>query len=274
MDQSVYIVGIGGPSGSGKSTIAEKVAEELDSPFHPVNFDTYFLPDKWPEEEIGDTGVVKPNAELPTGVDFASALRDIHAVKAAAENGEGIPDVEQAFGTSAFGGPRWRSRSYRHTTTLEHRPVVIVLEGYLVFYPAEIAALCDCCIWLDLDMHTSLERRYARDGRKFEENGISRDGKLCSSLPTGNNLGPTGRRAILKKTRLSSHLIVLDGIPTTAGFVTWYTHMVWKYYEIHKPQQLDNAGPAVLRMDASLSLTELVATALKHTKRVLLNARL
>ena len=67
---------------------------------------------------------------------------------------------------------------------------------------------------------------------------------------------------------------MLDGVPTIAGFATWYTCMVWKYYETHKPQQLENAGPAVLRMDASLPLTELVATALKHTKRVLLNAKL
>jgi hypothetical protein len=42
--------------------------------------------------------------------------------------------------------------------------------------------------------------------------------------------------------------------------------MVWKYYEIHKPQQLKNAGPSCLRMDASLPLEELTATALEHAR--------
>ena len=39
--RGVYIVGVGGPSGSGKSTIAVEIAEALNSPFAPVNFDTY-----------------------------------------------------------------------------------------------------------------------------------------------------------------------------------------------------------------------------------------
>ena len=52
-----------------------------------------------------------------------------------------------------------------------------------------------------------------------------------------------------------------------AGFVAWYTHMVWKYYEVHKAQQLENAGPSCLRMDASRPLEELTATALEHARQ-------
>ena len=43
--------------------------------------------------------------------------------------------------------------------------------------------------------------------------------------------------------------------------------MVWKYYEVHKAQQLENAGPSCLRMDASLPLKELTATALEHARQ-------
>ena len=54
------------------------------------------------------------------------------------------------------------------------------------------------------------------------------------------------------------------GIP---GFVAWYTHMVWKYYERHKPQQLKNAGWRALRMDASLPLEDLTAAAIEHVRQ-------
>ena len=59
-----------------------------------------------------------------------------------------------------------------------------------------------------------------------------------------------------------------------AGFVTWYTHMVWKYYEKHKPQQLANAGARSLRIDASLPLTELTDAALEYVRQDLLRARI
>ena len=49
--------------------------------------------------------------------------------------------------------------------------------------------------------------------------------------------------------------------------MAWYTHMVWKYYEVHKAQQLENAGPSCLRMDASRPLEELTATALEHARQ-------
>ena len=124
---------------------------------------------------MGDTGVTTKNAELPTGVDFASALRDIQAVKAAVESGEPVPDAEKEFGDSVFGFPRWRAREGGGAE--DGGPVVLVMEGYLVFHPPEIAALCDCYLWLDLDMTTSLERRYSRDGPGFAERGVDREGE-------------------------------------------------------------------------------------------------
>jgi uridine kinase len=180
MGRRMFVVGIGGPSGSGKSTIAVSVAEALNSPFYPVNFDAYFTPEKWPEEEVGDTGVTTRNAELPTGVDFALALRDVQTVQVAVQSGQPIPEAD-SFGNSIFGMPRWRQRDT--SVTPDDDTVVLVLEGYLVFHPPEIAALCDCTIWLDLDLETSLERRYGRDGPAFEERGVDRDGKPACCLP-------------------------------------------------------------------------------------------
>ena len=42
--------------------------------------------------------------------------------------------------------------------------------------------------------------------------------------------------------------------------------MVWKYFEMHRPQQLENARNA-LRLDASLPLEEVTAAALEHARR-------
>ena len=56
-----------------------------------------------------------------------------------------------------------------------------------------------------------------------------------------------------------------------AGFVAWYKHMVWKYYEKHKPQQLKNVEPIVLRMDASRPLPDLIAGALDYVRHGLLH---
>ena len=142
---------------------------------------------------MGDTGVTTKNAELPTGVDFASALRDIQAVKAAVESGEPVPDAEKEFGDSVFGFPRWRAREGGGAD--DGGPVVLVMEGYLVFHPPEIAALCDCYLWLDLDMTTSLERRYSRDGPGFAERGVDREGEPPPPLRSPPELRPAATHA-------------------------------------------------------------------------------
>lgn len=43
-------------------------------------------------------------------------------------------------------------------------PVMIIVEGFLLFHDWALASLFDCCLWLDVEMETLVQRRFKRNG--------------------------------------------------------------------------------------------------------------
>lgn len=47
-------------------------------------------------------------------------------------------------------------------------PIIIFVEGFLLFTDAKVAKLCDERIWLDIDCETALHRRYTREAQRWK----------------------------------------------------------------------------------------------------------
>lgn len=157
----VLLVGIAGASGSGKTTLAEALIRELRSPLQCISADNYFDESKMPVDQQWGR-----NYETPGGVDW-ELLR--HELRSAIRRLEEAAEVQKEFPMRS----RVRGRSHRVVSRDMLRPgfvgaelgpeVVVLLEGFLLFHDPEVAALCGCCVWLDVDLLVGLERRYRRD---------------------------------------------------------------------------------------------------------------
>lgn len=133
-----------------------------------------------------------------------------------------------ALGTNAAPPPL--AAEEREGRPLSATPVVLVLEGFVLFTCAQVAALCDTWLLLEESFETCLARRWQRDGGKKWQRWY---------VPP-----------------------VPDAPPPTPPdkYVQWFRDVVWAAYEEQLPLQAAHA-PEVLRPSEEADLESLVARA-------------
>lgn len=152
--RDVLLIGIAGPSGVGKSTLANKLAEELNSPLAPVGMDWFLVPEWMPKDaELG--GRIW---ETPDGVDFDRLRHELLQVAQAVADATHVPDELPVGGK--FGEDIVRKGYAGHLLTEE--PVALIVEGFLLFYNAALCKQLSALIWLETDCETCLLRRFRR----------------------------------------------------------------------------------------------------------------
>jgi len=154
---SVTVIGISGPSGSGKSTLANRLASQLlHTPssstsrstrmsvvVETISMDNYYKP----ITEIPADPTWGLNFESVEGIDVDRFMQDVVACvrrlsSVPMEEGKDVDDATQAF---------------------------LILEGFLLFYFAQVAEMCSVRVFLDADQDVCRKRRYHR-GQDVEDN--------------------------------------------------------------------------------------------------------
>ncbi|MCS6869270.1 MAG: uridine kinase [Thermus sp.] len=149
-----FVIGIAGGSASGKTTLAQALAKALGERVALLPMDHYYrdlshLP--FPER-------LKRNYDHPEAFDLELYLSHAQALLAG----------------KAVEAPLYDFKAYTRSPLTERvlpAPVVI-LEGILVLYPAELRALMDLKVFVDADADERFIRRLERDvkerGRSLE----------------------------------------------------------------------------------------------------------
>ena len=154
MDSRPLLIGIAGGSGSGKTTLLSELVKALPKGSATVlTQDNYYLPQ---EHQVIDAQG-ETNFDLPQGIDRASFVRDILALK----RGEAIQVAEYTFNNDAS------------SDTMVHVPSanIIVTEGLFVFHFSEVFEQMDLSVFVDAPEQTRLQRRINRDAveRGYDE---------------------------------------------------------------------------------------------------------
>lgn len=148
---NVILIGIAGPSGCGKSTYAKHLAEQLRSPFRPIELDSFFRAPLIIEHSI--LGRIK-TLEQPECLAIDDFTRLLQQMKSS---------------------PNLLTQYHRTDISLDwNERIFIIVEGFLLFALSdEITDLFDVKIFLDATLAECRLRRYRRRIRIAEH--ISND---------------------------------------------------------------------------------------------------
>jgi uridine kinase len=124
-----------------------------------LSSDSFFDASRMPLDEDG-----MRNWELPQGVAYDLLLLRVQELKTILETAEAVPPVLQIQTTRG-----WIEIMAPHLQggELLDSPVVIFIEGFLLFAEKEAAQMCDERIWIEIDKDTASQRRFARESRKW-----------------------------------------------------------------------------------------------------------
>lgn len=163
----VFFIGIGGPSCSGKSTLAARLAVALNSPLNPVSLDGYFMPQRMPTHPVHGM-----NWETPEGVDFPTLLQDLHLIERTLSSTEAVPGSLVIKANPHRGGGNIVRNGMANCLLEPGAPVVVVVEGFLLFYDTAISQMFDCTLWVQADCETCCSRRHRRDAPGRDANSF------------------------------------------------------------------------------------------------------
>jgi len=147
-----------------------RIAKEFNSPVRPISLDWYLEPKWMPRDPVHGK-----NWETPAGCDFGLLARDLQRLQDVFRKAEQVPAELQV---SADG-----QDIIVHEKTwdmagewLSEKPVVIVVEGFLLFYSRELTAMMHAQLWLEADFDVCLLRRHKRGrGSRKREVETSKD---------------------------------------------------------------------------------------------------
>ncbi|CAJ1438101.1 unnamed protein product [Effrenium voratum] len=152
MRRKVLVIGIAGCSGCGKSTLAQKLVQSLGSPLAPVSLDWYLIP-KW-MPKVASYG---RNWETPEGVDWKMMRQNIQTAVDVLSQADTVPEVLKMGPDNADVVQKGQAGS-----PLDEKTVVLVVEGFLLFYDDILAEMLHIKIWVEASFQTCLQRRHKR----------------------------------------------------------------------------------------------------------------
>jgi len=144
--QKPLIVGISGGSAAGKTTVANLMAEKL-AEFNPsiLGVDRYFKD----HSDLTDEEKAGLNYDIPEALDFVQLAEDLEALRQGRP--ARVPEYDYA-----------NHSSIPAAAAIEPSRIVIV-EGILLFHPADIKPLIGYRIYVEAQREERLRRRIARD---------------------------------------------------------------------------------------------------------------
>lgn len=154
----VFFIGIAGPSCSGKTTLATRLCAALNSPLNPVPLDGYFVPSRMPRHpKYGQ------NWETPEGLDFPALLQDLHLIEGTLSSTEAVPSSLTIKAAPNRGGGQMIRKGMENRKLEPGAPVVVIVEGFLLFYDTAVSSMFDCTLWVQADCATCASRRQRRE---------------------------------------------------------------------------------------------------------------
>jgi uridine kinase len=148
----VFFVGIAGPSCGGKSTLASRLAAQFRSPVNPVPLDGYCMP-----------AGLQRQAQDPQAFDFKALLEDLHAIEKIFSSVQVVPESLVIKADPSRGGGNIIRHGVARSPLALSQPVVVVVEGHLLFYDTMVSSMFDAHLWLQADCQTCCSRRHRRD---------------------------------------------------------------------------------------------------------------
>jgi uridine kinase len=128
----------------------------FESPAGPIMGDWFFDSSKMP---MGPDGYL--NWETPAGVNFELLAKQIQCAKEILETCDVVP---KSLKIKRHGGGSQPITNLPEKK-LDIQPILLFVEGFLLFTNPEIVSMCDERIWIEVDEDTALERRYKREMR-------------------------------------------------------------------------------------------------------------
>lgn len=154
----VFMIGIGGPSCSGKSTLAQRLVAALNSPLKPIPLDGYFVPSRMPRDP--QFGL---NWETPGGLDFKTLVEDLQLIEEKLSSTEVVPSSLVIKADPSRGGGEMIRNGMANCKLEAGAPLVVIVEGFLLFYDMAVSQMFDCTLWVQGDLDTCCMRRHRRD---------------------------------------------------------------------------------------------------------------
>ncbi|XP_043466446.1 uridine-cytidine kinase-like 1 [Leptopilina heterotoma] len=152
-----FVIGICGGSASGKTTVATKIIESLDVPWVTLlSMDSFYKVLNEKQHEMAANN--EYNFDHPDAFDFELLKATLQRLK----EGRKVEVPIYNFVT----------HSRENRTKTMYGANVIIFEGILTFYNADVLKLCDMKVFVDTDADIRLARRLRRDitqrGRDLE----------------------------------------------------------------------------------------------------------
>ncbi len=143
--RDILIVGIAGGSASGKTTVVNKIKEFFGDGITVIGHDNYYKA----HDDMTYEERTQLNYDHPNAFDTERMIEDVKRLKA----GETVDIPVYDYGA--------HNRSNKTQTIKPQR--VVVLEGILLLYDAELRDLMDAKVYVDAPADERLVRRIRRD---------------------------------------------------------------------------------------------------------------
>lgn len=164
----MVLVGIGGPSGCGKTTLTRELVDRLETPLGSICADNFFDHTQAPMEMRQVWGSKKEklerNLEDPEAVDAKLLVSELYRVGQCLAEEEYTPKKVSLQTPLDSGVNLTRKGHARPGSALGSDPLVLLVEGFLLYHNPEVAGACTLRLWIDIDCGTAMRRRYQRDG--------------------------------------------------------------------------------------------------------------
>eukprot|EP00747_Dinoflagellata_sp_TGD_P171562 gnl/TRDRNA2_/TRDRNA2_205965_c0_seq1.p1 gnl/TRDRNA2_/TRDRNA2_205965_c0~~gnl/TRDRNA2_/TRDRNA2_205965_c0_seq1.p1 ORF type:complete len:325 (-),score=28.27 gnl/TRDRNA2_/TRDRNA2_205965_c0_seq1:48-1022(-) len=164
----VFFIGIAGPSGVGKTTLAKRLVNEWNSPVISIGMDWFLMPKWMPKDPQWGK-----NWETPDGVDFGRLCKDLAHARDVLSQEEVMPEELLVGGENIV-------RQGQAGRWLGSDDVIVIADGFLLFYDVSVANSFDAHVWVETDCDTCMVRRHQRGrGSRKKEVETSADWYRC-----------------------------------------------------------------------------------------------
>jgi len=143
------VIGISGGSGSGKTTFAQKLLKVIGAERASIVAQDYYYKDRSAQFKVDPRSV---NFDHPEVLDFGLMVEHLKKLKA----GESIDCPQYDFKTHS---------RMKNTLRVDSHPVILI-EGILIFHPAELLKEMDLTFFMEAPEELRLQRRIDRDTKE------------------------------------------------------------------------------------------------------------
>lgn len=225
--RTVHVIGIGGPSCSGKSRLAEHIFQTFQKycPFTVLQFDHRGfkkrpVPSITIQHYSGDSNLSETKADFDTPDSYMfETFREV--LTNLIHMSSRIDAVTTTTTNELESVEKFVALNPTFDNSDTHTDVIVIVEGFLLYYDQAISDLIQCKLFLDLNYETCKARRGARNFGLIVNNDTSGDQTTDSD-----------------KYR---------------SFESWFDQVVWHRYLLYRPIQMNRAGVMVLDVSSDLS---------------------